>query len=155
MVSLLKKKLSPDYDVHDFDERGVPDDVDSKWRQKETKHWLDVGVRNIKNGTSTIVCGLAIPEEIYGMSKSKKIQIAFLDVSAKEISKRLKRRHDTPAKLKALQRVTRLTLTECIRDNIAHAKALRGQCRKYKCKVFNTSQTSPEKTVAKIIQWIE
>jgi thymidylate kinase len=155
MVPLLKKNLSSYFDIHDFDERGVPDNVDGKWRQKETKYWLRVGIRNIKKEISTIVCGLSLPEEIFKVSKSKKIKIAFLDVSAKEISKRLRKRHNTPAKLRALKRVTQLTLAECIRDNIAHAKELRKQCKKYKCKVFNTSKTKPDKTVIKIIKWIK
>ncbi len=83
------------------------------------------------------------------------MDMALLDVSALQIKKRLHRRFSTPQRIRNLKKVTGLTVTECIKENIQHAKTLRGECKKYKCKVFNTSTASPDSTVKKVVAWVK
>ena len=155
LVPILKKSLGNYFVVYDFDELGVPAKVDAKWRQKTSKYWLRVASKNAKKDISTIVCGLVWPKEVYSLAKSRKnISIYFLDVSAKEIRLRLKKRFKTKVKIKNLKEVTNLSVSQCIEANILHAKKLRQEAREYQCKVFNTSHTSVEKTRDKIIKEI-
>jgi len=157
LVPLLLKILPAGFFVRDFDARGVPKNVDEKWRQNTTKFWLEFAYRNYRRGISTVISGLAIPSEIHRVVRKtfrRRIKIAFLEVSAKQISKRLYRRCSTPAKVKNLKEVTGLTVTECIAANIKHAQVLRKDCKKFKCRTFNTSHVKVERTAAKVGQWI-
>lgn len=155
LVPILKKSLGKDFAVYDFDELGVPVKVDKKWRQKTTRHWLRLASKNIKKGTSTIICGLVHPKEVHDLANSRKnINIYLLDISAKEIRLRLKKRFKTKATIKNLKEVTGLSVSQCIEANILNAKKLRQEAKEYKCKVFNTSHTSVAKTKDKIIKQI-
>jgi len=157
LIPILKKKLPSQYQVYDFDERGVPKNVNAKWRKKETNYWISIGLRNARKNVTTIVCGLAMPDEIYEIAKQRKgirIKICLLDVSAKEIHKRIKKRYATPTSIRHLKSITGDSLLESIQGNINHAKEFRKQCKKHKCKFFNTSKTTPKQTAAKIINWI-
>lgn len=157
IIPLLKKKLPHQYRVYDFDEVGVPKNVDKAWRVETTKHWFRIAQKNAIKNIDTIVCGLTVPKEIFSVLKKNQkweTQIALLDVSKKEITTRLRRRLSTAAKVRNLKAVTGLSVTECIAANIQHAKALRSDCRKYRCQVFVTSHTTPSKTAAKVAKWI-
>ncbi len=157
IVPLLKKKLSSSFLIYDFDEVGVPENVDAKWRQDTTAYWMDIAIKNSKNNVKTVVCGLTKPSEVHEIKKSKKnlrVKIACLDLYAKDIEKRLKKRFKKSGSISNLKKVTGLTVKECIRANINHAKLMRKECRSSKCKFFNTSRTVPEKSIEKIINWI-
>lgn len=45
----LLKSVLPEYDIHDFDAIGVPEDANKQWRQEATEKWLK---RYIKNNTA-------------------------------------------------------------------------------------------------------
>lgn len=155
LVPILKKSLGKDFVVYDFDELGVPVKVDKKWRQKTTRYWLRVAIKNSKKDITTVVCGLVWPKEVYSLAKSKKnISIYLLDISAKEIRLRLKKRFKNKVAVKNLKEVTRLSVSQCIEANILNAKKLRQEAKGYKCRVFNTSHTSVAKTKDKIIKEI-
>lgn len=155
LVPILKKSLGKDFIVYDFDELGVPVKVDKKWRQKTTRHWLKQSGKNNKKAIATIVCGLVWPKEVYSLARSRKnISIYLLDISAKEIKLRLKKRFKTKAAIKNLKEVTGLSVSQCIEANILKAKKLRQEAKEYKSKVFNTSHTSVVKTKDKIIKEI-
>jgi len=58
VITELVTKLDLErYKVHDFDERGVPDNADKGWRESETTHWLQVAKQNAASKVTTIVCG--------------------------------------------------------------------------------------------------
>ena len=157
LVPLLIKMLPRGYKVIDFDQRGVPNNVDVKWRQKTTRHWLQTARRNTQKNVHTVICGLSKPREIYAIATKKQksnIHVAFLDVSSSQIEKRLRQRISSPLKVKNLKEVTGLTLRACIAANIQHAKELRKECKKYHCKVFNTTSATPKRTAVKVTHWI-
>ena len=61
-----------------LDERGVPKGVNAKWRQDETKHWLQVGYKNAKKNKSTIISGISMPDEILErLDKRRNIKVQF------------------------------------------------------------------------------
>ena len=41
IVPILRRNLSDKFIVYDFDEVGVPKNVDAKWRQQTTNYWLE------------------------------------------------------------------------------------------------------------------
>jgi hypothetical protein len=42
LIEPLRTQLGSGYEIHDFDERGVPDDVDMDWAADERRHWRDL-----------------------------------------------------------------------------------------------------------------
>ncbi len=59
----LRKRM-PEFDIHDFDERDVPADANTRWRQEQTEYWINKGIENQRRGKDTIVCGQAVYGEI-------------------------------------------------------------------------------------------
>ncbi|MEX0943561.1 MAG: hypothetical protein WD002_13565 [Pseudomonadales bacterium] len=59
----LRKRL-PEFDVHDFDERGVPEEADPRWRQEQTEYWISKAIENQRLGKDTVICGGAVYGEI-------------------------------------------------------------------------------------------
>ena len=95
IIPYLKSHLSEkDYSIHDFDERGVPKGVDSKWRQKETKYWIEMGYKNAKRGISTIICGISRPSEAKELMQPDYPEILYclLAASKEKIEQRLNKR---------------------------------------------------------------
>ena len=46
IIASLKSLLGEHVDVHDFDEQGVPDNVNIDWRVRETAYWMRVAKEN-------------------------------------------------------------------------------------------------------------
>lgn len=157
IVPLLKKYLPDSFLVYDFDEIGVPENIDGNWRKKTTSYWMNIASKNSKKNIITVICGLTKPSEIAEINKTKKnlkAKIALLDLYAIDIEKRLKTRFKKPGSIKNLKKVTGLTVKECISKNVENSKLLRKECKDFECKVFNTSRTTSKKTVEKIINWL-
>jgi len=154
IIPELKAKLPDKFVVYDFDEKGVPRNVNQKWRYETTQYWFNVAMNNSKKGKNTIICGYSMPDEIKEISKKYDVKsnICLLDVSSKEITKRLNKRFSTPQKVKVLKKITGETLDECINGNILEAQTIKKQCQK--CKIYNTSKTTPKKTAQEIVDWI-
>lgn len=57
-------RLLPEVAVHDFDELGVPPDVDNVWRQRSTEAWLQRGIAYARDGRDLVVCGQGVLGEI-------------------------------------------------------------------------------------------
>ena len=157
IVPLLRRTLPAHYVVYDFDQRGVPDNVTHQWRKDETTYWIQQAQKNAEKNISTIICGLTWPSEVHtGVAnlRRKEVHLALLDLSQTAIRQRLNQRFLTKASIKRLLRVTGLTPEQCIVANIAHAKLLRKDCKKYHYRVFNTSRTTTEQTLKKLTRWI-
>jgi len=58
------RKRFPEFDIHDFDERGVPEEADTRWRQEQTEYWINKAIENQRLGKDTVVCGGAVYGEI-------------------------------------------------------------------------------------------
>ncbi|NHJ05225.1 MAG: hypothetical protein EAX90_10395 [Candidatus Heimdallarchaeota archaeon] len=94
LVPYLKKYL-PLFDVHDFDEFGVPEDVDLIWRLDTTDFWLKKAKDNLAREISTIISGTSVPSEILNSSEYDPImiiQFAFMSIPDIIIQERLSKR---------------------------------------------------------------
>jgi broad-specificity NMP kinase len=94
IVRLLKKRL-PSTDVRDFDEGGVPPDVDEHWRIKRTEYWLQRAQKNKLKGISTVICGVCVPKEIQcspSYDSSLRVHYGLLHITPRDIRQRLGQR---------------------------------------------------------------
>lgn len=103
LVPYMKEHL-PSFDVHDFDEFGVPEDVDITWRLDTTDFWLKKAKDNLARGISTIISGTSVPKEIFNSSEYNSIldvQFVFMDIPESTIQERLSKREWTQEEIDA------------------------------------------------------
>lgn len=89
----LEQLLGSTFSVFDFDDIGVPDDADKKWRQKATEQWLEKLLKEKKNA---VLLGQMVLGEILACPLAQKlgtVNFCLLDVSDIERVKRLKKRN--------------------------------------------------------------
>ncbi len=152
-LKLLLNKKS--YDIHDFDERGVPPGADREWRIKETEFWINLGRVNIKNNISTIVCGFSNPKETIHNS-SDYIEFILLDAENETIKNRISGRYQTKKSRQELKRVSGCLVKEFIEDNTKFIKTLRSICQNDKrCSIINTTNKSPKEVAEQITEIIK
>jgi dephospho-CoA kinase len=95
--SIIKflRDLFVGFDVHDFDEVGVPNNPPLQWRLDTTEYWLKVAAKNTKINVSTIISGLSFPSEVNkspSFEDTANIFFCLLDVSESERKRRLEKR---------------------------------------------------------------
>jgi len=152
LKSLLNKKA---YDIHDFDERGVPSNADRQWRKRETEYWVNLGEENIKNNISTIICGFSNPEEIMHNNKDY-IKFILLDASNETIKQRIIGRYQTKKSRQELRRASGDSVNKFIKDNIGFLKTLKNICQKDKrCNIIDTTNKLPKEITEQIVKVME
>lgn len=93
IMPALKKILSDTVSVYDFDDIGVPESADKKWRQESTEKWLQ---RLVHEKKDACLLGQIVLGEILACPSAKQIDtinFCFLDVSDFERISRLKKRN--------------------------------------------------------------
>lgn len=89
----LQKILGKNIDVYDFDDIGVPDGADKKWRQASTEKWL----QKLLNETRDVcLLGQIVLGEILACPSASKlgnVNFCLLDVGDFEWIQRLKKRN--------------------------------------------------------------
>lgn len=89
----LQKILGSKIKVYDFDDIGVPEGADKKWRQESTEKWLQ---KLLADGKDACLLGQIVLGEISACPSAKKldgINFCLLDVSDFERIQRLKKRN--------------------------------------------------------------
>jgi predicted ATPase len=155
IIPFLKEKLdSNTFEIHDFDERGVPDNADKDWRQSETKHWLNIGKKNLNNNTSTIVCGFIKPEEVKNATQESNIDsiTILLDIDEVSLTSRILSRYETSESLVELLRTTGKTPEKFIQDNVWVSKKFREDSKRLDFYIVETSSLSPESVCNQVVQ---
>ena len=92
IIPYIQELLGDNFQVIEFDSKGVPEGADTKWRQETTEKWIATLLKQNKN---KILCGQMVLGEILASpsaEKLKQINYFFLDVSDKERIKRLIKR---------------------------------------------------------------
>lgn len=134
------------FELHDFDERGVPDNVDKTWRISETQYWISIGKENQEKGVSTIIFGFSKPEEI-----GAEIEIILLDASGETIEKRIKSRYLTEESLVELNRTTGKTVKKFVMDNVYISSLLRKSCEGMNYKIIPTDDRTPADIAKEVV----
>ena len=152
----LKKMLPGDqYDIHDLDERGVPDGGGQVWLDGETRHWLEVAKTNATVGKSTIICGFADPdqfEKIYNQETDVPAKIILLHASSETIRKRLYGRYPTPESIKEINRASGVSLDTFVEGCISFAPEFHSVFKKHAFPIVDTDNKTPEEVTREIIK---
>ncbi|MDA8611367.1 hypothetical protein N9L18_00690 [Candidatus Pacebacteria bacterium] len=159
LISQLTQKLNIDiFEIHDFDERGVPDNADKTWRKSETLHWTQVGKENTKKGSKTIICGFMKFSEILDSLEKEEAQgeICLLDANEEIITERILGRYkNNPGGIADLNRAVGKTPEKFASDNVWISSQFRDQAKESGYFIIDTSNLSPEEVGKKVIDWIE
>lgn len=157
VIPYLKKLLPKDkYDIRDFDERGVPDDVDDNWRKAEIKNWLSIGTKLAGKGIVTIICGYIEKNDFDGLacSGTPEIELILLDADAEIIRKRLIGRYTKDGIFDETQKVIGKPVNVFIQSNVYCCNLMREEWEKDKRKIIVTSDLTPEEVAKKIVEII-
>lgn len=157
IISHLKKLLNNQFEVHDFDERGVPTGADHAWRLAETKYWIDFGYQLCQQNKTLVLCGFANPDELETMTKDApdiNAKIILLDADAQLIEKRLRQRNENKAVQDDLKRVTGSQTESFIKNNTEFVPILRNICQKHNCLIIDTSDLTPEEVAEQVSRQI-
>jgi gluconate kinase len=95
IIENLKIAL-PNAVIHDFDDIGVPENADKKWRQEATERWLQRYLKEKESVDIFCICGQVVLGEILACPSAKqidKVNFCLLDVSDFERIQRLKKRN--------------------------------------------------------------
>jgi ADP-ribose pyrophosphatase YjhB (NUDIX family) len=93
VIAHLKELLGDDLAVYDFDDVGVPEGADKKWRQESTEKWLQ---KLLNEGKDACLLGQIVLGETRACPFAKNldgINFCLLDVSDFERIQRLKKRN--------------------------------------------------------------
>ncbi len=93
IMSELQDILGHKIEVHDFDDIGVPEAADKKWRQESTEKWLQ---KLLERGQDACLLGQIVLGEIFACPSAAKlsdINFCLLDVSDYDRIQRLKKRN--------------------------------------------------------------
>jgi gluconate kinase len=93
VMPYLKELVGDGIAVYDFDDIGVPEGADKKWRQESTEKWLQ---KLLSEGKNACLLGQIVLGEILSCTSAKqidKINFCFLDVSDFKRIGRLKKRN--------------------------------------------------------------
>ena len=92
IANKLQKILGDAVKVYDFDDIGIPDGADTKWRQESTEKWLKT---LLSDGKDACLLGQIVLGEILAcpsVKHLKKVNFCLLDVDDFERIQRLKKR---------------------------------------------------------------
>lgn len=154
VMRCLKLLLPTSFEIHDFDERGVPAGADHLWRINETRYWIELGSQKVEQGLSFVVCGFANPDEIADIQKdfsTVEIETILLDADDEVIEQRLRNRNQDGAVKADLERVTG-SAEEFIKNNRNFTPVLRAICQKHGCQIIDTTHIKPEEVAVKLVE---
>lgn len=157
IIPYLKTLVPTHFEVHDFDEGGVPAGADHTWRINKTREWLSAGNHKSENGVTLVVCGFSNPDEISLMEKDfpgLQITTILLDGDAQVIEQRLRGRNTDSAVKADLERVVG-SAENFIQNNTRFIPVLRDICKKHNCALVDTTNSDPKvvaEVVAKLIE---
>lgn len=93
IMAALQTFLGSEISVYDFDDIGVPEGADKKWRQESTERWLQ---KLLNEGKTACLLGQIVLGEILACPSAKQIDevnFCLLDVSDFERIQRLRKRN--------------------------------------------------------------
>jgi broad-specificity NMP kinase len=157
MVNLKKLVHSTDFDIRDFDERGVPDGGGDIWHSKETKYWLDVATVNAQKGKSTIICGFNEPARIQAVRTEQHpvVTLVLLNASPETIRKRLRGRYTTKESEKEIERASGVSLEKFIEDCVTYLPTMYKKFKEEKHPIIETDDKSSNEVAQEIINYID
>lgn len=154
IMSYLKEILPREnYDIRDFDERGVPDGADHSWRMKEVEWWISRAVKSIEKGVTTIICGFTKHKDFQESDTLEPVLI-LLDAEPEVIRDRLIKRYTKDGVFDENQKVIGKPVNEFIANNVYYCKIMRTECKQKGCPIIDTNNLSPREVAEKVAEEI-
>lgn len=157
VMKWLKSLLSRDYEVHDFDERGVPNNAGHEWRLDETRYWIALGQEKAQENITLVICGFSNPDEIENILKGTpnlEVQTILLDGDATIIEQRLRSRNEDVIVRSDLERAVGQPADAFIENNTKFIPILREICQRHKCPIVDTSHLDPKTVAERVVGFI-
>ncbi|RJQ32309.1 hypothetical protein C4572_01145 [Candidatus Parcubacteria bacterium] len=144
------------FEIHDFDERGVPGNADGRWRISETKYWVEEGIKLAQENKSLIICGFVKPADFQELLSNKDIKIVliFLDARPEVIRQRLTGRYSKDGYFNESQTVIGKPITVFIDGNIYISGQMKRVFEDLNSPIIDTSDLTPEEVAKKVIEFI-
>ncbi|MDP1883952.1 MAG: hypothetical protein Q8L10_01145 [Candidatus Moranbacteria bacterium] len=151
IMPFLSSLLPADkFEIHDFDERGVPENADRNWRISETQHWIDEGMRLAQENKSTVICGFVKVAD-FPDSESLEIVKIFLDAQPETIRQRLTKRYtNKDGVFDENQKVIGKIIKEFIDGNIYISGQMKEAFEELNAPVVDTTNLTPEETAKSV-----
>lgn len=147
---------SNQFEIHDFDERGVPEKANGNWRISETKYWVDLGVELMSKNKSIVVCGFVKPADFQEMLSDELlgITLVFLDASPEVIRQRLTGRYTKDGYFNESQMVIGKPINVFIDGNIYILGQMKESFAKLNCPIVDTSNLTPKEVAKQVVGMI-
>ena len=160
LLPFLKRHLSDEFEVHDFDEKLTKEVAKNgklldDWRIGTTKYWIALAEENFKLGKSTIVIGLIYPDEVRQLNAQAPYDFCLLDAADTKIQERLMgKRFSSSEKIAGLKEATGQTPEEFVLENKQLMEKLRYETKSMNGEIIDTTEDTPEQIADKILSWI-
>lgn len=140
------------YEIHDFDERGVPENADGSWRILETKYWVDLGNKLTREDRSIIVCGFVKPADFQDLlsDESLGVTLIFLDAQPEIIRQRLIGRYTKDGHFDESQTVIGKPIDVFIDGNIYILGQMKKSFEEFGYPIVDTSNLTPEEVAKQV-----
>lgn len=169
VIPFLKKLLGSDISLYDFDNIGVPEGADKKWRQESTEKWLQ---KLLLEKRPACLLGQVVLGEIFACPSAKqlgKINFCLLDVSDFIRIERLKKRNTYGMNQNMLSWAAWLRMHSCdpsweqhvIKDqawqglNFSDLDNLDSWEQKVNIKIIDTTLLSIERVANEVADWLQ
>lgn len=142
LLNNLKKLLPENFELHDFDEIGVPKDADEGWRKEAVGYWLNRAKTYLDQDKAPVICGVIMPSEALHAPERPKdtpLNFIFIEVDDETIAERLRKKGFDEALIAA-------------KINLAHY--LDEAVKKQKYHFIVDGSKSPEKVARACADWI-
>lgn len=159
IMPFLAELLPADkFEIHDFDERGVPEDADHTWRISEAKHWIAEGNRLAREGMNMIICGFIKPSDLedYKLINEGFPEIILILLSAKSeiIRQRLRGRYTKDGFFDETQKVIGKPIEEFIGGNVWFSEKIKDEFEESNFPIIETSKLAPAEIAQKVAKII-
>lgn len=141
------------FEIHDFDERGVPEDADRNWRISETRHWVDQGIKLAQENKSIVICGFVKAADFPEIESVEIVKI-FLDAQPEIIRQRLTKRYAKDGFFDESQTVIGKPVEEFIAGNIYILGQMKKAFEGSYCPIIDTTNLMPEEVAQKVAEII-
>ncbi len=139
-----------EFEVHDFDERGVPENADSEWRISETQYWVSEGAKLADKNKSIVICGFVKATDFQDLPNSSEIVAIFLDAVPEIIRERLIKRYTKDEIFDESQKVIGKPINVFIEGNLWILSEMKKAFKQLNCPIIDTTNLTPEEVAKEV-----
>lgn len=157
IMPYLKEFLPSDkFEVHDFDERGVPENAGGSWRISEAKYWVEEGSKLLSQNKSIVICGFVKPADFGDMLNQEDLGICLilLDAQPEIIRQRLVSRYSVNGHFDESQTVIGKPINVFIDGNLYILSQMKTIFEELGCSIVDATDATPEEVAKRVVSLI-